>query len=304
MLISYFKKLPPSFSVPTFYVFITLMLVLRFLFGSAYGALVLTVAFYTYAYYFTSAPPLSPSELVLLIDGISSEYKVALLTSLVTVVGFVIAFHTATASWRNQMRAQLKAQVAGDIENFFAVVTSNMTDARIYVESLVDAVKKIQKGDSLDDARFSVAYLQRQAGEFLAARDRLSHASVEVHRLLDRSYTVLSTGWGILAMARLAADSLEKVTGKMWIRVPRVDLQNPDHIQSFMNEVNVSECNEFLEACEANYGKISGLSGGVRGYLIAPVFDFNLATLVTLLSDRKQFREAMGEFHTQLRKDD
>jgi hypothetical protein len=36
----------------------------------------------------------------------------------------------------------------------------------------------------------------------------------------------------------------------MWVHIPVVDLNDPNHIQSFVNQVNVTECNEFLEACD------------------------------------------------------
>ena len=190
-----------------------------------------------------------------------------------------------------------------DIAIFFATVTSNITTTRLYVESLIEAVNKIQKGVSFDDASFSVGYLQGKAREFMAARDILSQASIEVHRLIGRNYNLLSTGWGLIASARLAAESLSKVTKKMWIHLPVVDLKNLNHIQSFLNQVNVTECNEFLLACEVNYGKISGLSGGVQGYLAAPIWGFSLPMFANLISSRKEFKEAMREFHSQLRND-
>ncbi len=304
MFVSYVRKIPPSISVPAFYVLMMLMLVLRFLFGSVYGALALVMVFYAFTYHFTSTPPLSPSELVLWIDGLTSEYKVALLTSSVTVLGFVVAFHTATANWKDQMGAQFKAQVAGEIESFFAAVTSSMNIASLYVESLVSTVNKIQKGANADELSFLIQHIQGQVGKYLSVRDQLSQASIEVHRLIGRSHNVLSTGWGLPATVNLAAESLANVTDKMWFHVPIVDLQSPNHIQSFLNQVNISGCNEFLQAHNDNSEKISGLAGGIRGYLISPILGFSLPMFTNLLSDRKQFRETMERLHIQLRNKD
>jgi hypothetical protein len=214
MIFAFFKKLPPSISVPAFYGLITMALFFRFIFASTYGALLLVLGLYAYAVTYTSINPLTPSELVSWIAVLSSEYKVALLSSLVTIVGFVVAFHTATINWRNQMRAQLKAQAAGEIESFFAVASGNITTASLHVESLIETVNKIQKGASIYDASFSVAYQQGKAREFMAARDTLSQASVEVHRLIGRNYNLLSTGWGLPASVKLAAEALSKVTKK------------------------------------------------------------------------------------------
>lgn len=300
MILAFFKKLPPSISVPAFYGLVSIALIVRFLIASTYGALILVLGFYVYVAEFTSINPLTPSEMGLWLVTLSQGYKVALLSSFVTVIGFVVAFHTATVNWRNQMRAQLKAQAAGEIESFFALVSSNITTASMYVESLIETVNEIQKGESIADASFSVAYQQDTAKEFLAARDVLSKASIDVHRLIGRNHNLLSTGWGLLASTKLAADSLSNVTKVMWLHIPVVNLDDPNHIQSFLNQLNVTECNKFLEACNLSHGKISGLSGGIQGHLTAPIWGFSLTMFANLIGSRKEFKESMKEFHNKL----
>ena len=108
MIFTFFKKLPPFISVPAFYIFITISLIIRFLFSSSYGVLILALVLYVYIDTCTSITPLTLSSLVTWIDTLSSEYKVALLSSSVTIVGFIVAFHTATANWQNQMKEQYK----------------------------------------------------------------------------------------------------------------------------------------------------------------------------------------------------
>ena len=192
MIIDYFKKIPPSVSVPIFYGFVLVGFTLRFLFATVFGALILVVGIYFYIEYCTTVSPFNSIELVTWIISLEAGYKIALLSSSVTIVGFVVAFHTATINWRNQMRAQLKVQAAGEIENFFAAVSRNITTADLYVKSLIETVNEIQAGASLHMAYFSVDYAQKKAGEFEAARNLLIEASIEVHRLIGRNHNLLA----------------------------------------------------------------------------------------------------------------
>jgi len=156
MMISYFKKIPRSLSVPIFYTYISGLLVTKFLFTTTYGAFVIALSIYFYCDVYTSLTPLTVGQIINNILLLPIEYKVALLSASVTVAGFVIAFHTASINWKNQMRAQIKSQAAGEIEGFFAAVSSNITTAELYVKSLIETVNQIQKGISIEEANFSV----------------------------------------------------------------------------------------------------------------------------------------------------
>lgn len=301
-MISLFKNIPPSISVPAFYCFYTIAMIVRFLIGSAYGVLFLAVFFYLYVKNFTSLPVMTPSELTSWLVNLPSEYKVAVLSSGVTIIGFVVAFHTATENWRGQMQAQLKSQAANEIENFFSVVTSKITTTRLHVESLIKTVNTIQKQENINEIIFLVGYQQGKVSEFIAARDILSQASIEVHRLISKNNNILSTGWGLPSNINQAAGCLSELSKKMWVHIPMVNLDDPNHIQSFLNQVNVTECSEFIDSCNTNYGIISGISGGIQGYLTASIWGVSLSNYFNLISSRKQFKEAIKGLHRDLNK--
>lgn len=297
MIYSLFKNLPPSIAVKAFYVLLIFGFIFRFLFQSAYGALFLAILVYWYVGAFTEINPFTLDELVNWVSTLSPEYKVALMTSGVTVAGFAIAFHTTTINWRNQMRAQIMLQVSGEVENFFATVSRNITAAELHVEALVETVNKIQKGTSLQEAEFLVDYNHSQQLHFLGARSILSEAAVEVHRLVSRNFNSLASNWGALNAAQRSAEALAEVSQKMWIRLPIIDIDDPNRIQIFINQVNVTECEEFIRTCERSQGVISGLTGGIRGQLQSTVLGFNLSMFSHLLSMRKEFRDTVEAFH-------
>ena len=174
MISTFLEKLPPYISVPVYFMSVMLIVVYQFIFTNIYGALALILLLYFNLYSIAQVSPLTPTELLLWIDGLSAQYKVAIFTSIITITGFIIAFYTATLSWKNQVRTQLKVQAADEIEKFFAIVLSNITTVIIHIESLVNTVKNIQSGLTDAEVRFAISYEQSKREEFISARDAIS----------------------------------------------------------------------------------------------------------------------------------
>lgn len=295
-----FRKLPPAISIPIFYILISIQVIGRILFGSYFGILILSIGIYAAFKLNGTFQPFGFKDLLLWTASLSTDYKVGLLSSFITVLGFVIAFNTATKNWQDQLNAQLKLQVANEIEQFFSSVTSDISDLNIYVNALIKTVNKIQSNCTISEASFNIQYYQDQAKAFFDARSRLSSASIEAYRISGRHHSILSSGPGLISFYELAADSLKNISEAMWINIPIVDLNDPNHIQHFVNQLNVAECIELIKTCEVAGTKISGLAGGIRGYLISPIVGFNWSMYSNLVSSRRAFRSAIEEFYAKL----
>lgn len=296
-----FKALPPAVAVPVFYVVATIFVITHFLFGTVFGAFLLSVAAYWAVGTFGTSTPMSFGELLLWLSSQPDDYKVAFVSAALTVVGFVVAFHTATINWRNQLKAQLKAQSAGEIEEFFAVVSRLISDASLFIETLISTVNKIQKGDAPQEVNFAVSWALNESQKFIATRNQLSQALVEVHRIKGRHYSILNTGWGLPSTFDQAVEAFNKVGEKMWIQVPLVNVNDPDYLQSFLNQVNVTECTQFLDAAERYTIPISMLAGSIKGYLMSPIIGVSFPMYIGLITGRKEFRAAITEFYRNMK---
>tara|TARA_R110002049_G_scaffold2743_4_gene21075 strand:+ start:9445 stop:10281 length:837 start_codon:yes stop_codon:yes gene_type:complete len=269
----------------------------KFLFGTTIGAFLLAIAAYLASPVFFLVEPFSPGELLNWFSHLPETYKVASLSAGLTVAGFMVAFHTATINWKNQLKAELKSQAAGEVEEFFSIVSGLISDAAIYVESLIEAINKLQKGGDPDEARFAVNWAIDGSEKFIGTRNQISQAQVQVHRLKGRNYTILSSGWGLAANLDQAIESMNEIGSRMWVHVPRVDKNDPDYIQHFHNLVNVEECKSFLEAANRFTGPMSMLAGSIKGYLLSPVMGFNWPMFAGLIVNRKEFTAAIKTFY-------
>lgn len=296
---NFFTRVHPRISVPTFYLTITAGLFVRYVLGTITGSFILLMCFYFYLKAYGQTKPLSFQELVMWVDGLEKEYKTAIFSALLTVIGFVVAFYTATLNWKSQMKAELKFLVAGEIEDFFANISKDITSALLYAELLKKTISEIKSGDSSENLHFHVQYVQQQNANFLAVRQRLSSASVEVHRLVGKNYNILATGWELIRNLQEATNSFTEITRTMWIHVPIVNIEDVDCITNFVTQVDESECDAFIDVCNRNYSKINFFSGSVRGYLISPVVGINLFSFLNMFSIRTEFTKMMKELYQQ-----
>jgi len=287
------RRVPPRITTLVFYYALPVFLLIRFLVSTIWGVLLLSIFLYWSMWHLGASKPYTAAELVLWIDGLSSESKTSVVTTMLTVLGFLVAFHTGTLNWKAQAFAQLKEHVASEVESFFTEASRLTIDAQIYVDSLVEAVNCLQSQGPTNDAVFAVRRALDLAPKFCATRDQLSAMSIEVHRIAGRHYSVLSSVWGAIHTLEECAAAFGEITHKMWVHAPFVMESHPDPLAAFLAQVNVADCIAFSEACDRNRGFMDGNIGGIRGMLLAPIVGFNLASRMSLSGKKDLFVEAM-----------
>jgi hypothetical protein len=295
--INLLKSLPPAVIFRLFFWVLPIFLFVRFLVGTVFGVFLLSAALYYFNSSFGDTRPLTFGQLLLWIDGLPTESKTGVLTTLLTVAGFLVAFHTATINWKAEALAHLKASVAGEIEVFFNEASRLTVDAQIYVESLIDTVNKIQNHDA--NSTFNVWSKQEKSTAFLRTRERLAAMSIEVHRLTGSTHLVMSTSWGATKALEDCATAFTEITEKMWVRVPNIPAGNPNPVSEFIRQVNVAECSSFIECCERNYGLINANVGAIRGSLLSSLVGFNFSALMSVKGKPSLFLEAMAKIQGQ-----
>lgn len=166
----------------TIYIFVLLSFVARFLTGNLYGILILLLIGY-----FTLEPlfditPLTLDQLILLFDRFDSNGKALLLSSSLTVVGFLIAFSVATKSWKQQTQASLRLQAASDINSTYNRISTYIVDINIFANNLLRLADKINEEVRVSD--FDFEYLLSQYGKFSTDRQSFCSAYRHSHELL------------------------------------------------------------------------------------------------------------------------
>jgi len=287
------RRVPTKLITLIFYYILPVLLLIRFLVGTIRGTLLLSISIYWVMWNFCDPRPYTPASLILWIDDLPSESKTSVITTTITVLGFLIAFHTGTLNWKAQALAELKRHVASEIESFFTEASKLTFEAQMYSESLVTAVNLLQSQGPSKDSIFAVTQALKKSADFIETRDRLSALSVEIHRISGRHYSVLSTVWGATKALEDCASAFGEITEKMWLRIPSIIEGHPDPLSEFLLQINIKDCMEFSEICEINSDFMNANSGGIRGLLLAPIVGINFSSRMSLAGKEKMFTEAM-----------
>ena len=297
-----FSKLPPKLSVPLFYAFITLMYLIRFFVGNIYGIFLLALFIYLKADVLFGVVPYNSEQLMSWLVSQSESTKTALLSSFITVVGFMLAYATATANWKGQLLANLKLQAAGELDVFFSEYSKLASDCGIYASALVEAVDKIQKGCSLDEAIFLAGYNRDQGQIFIQNRQRLTAMGIDVHGFQGRYSTLLLSAPGLKSSLDAATAAVSSINDRLWINIPFHIQGDQNVVQSFVNQVNVVDCLALKSAVDNYHGELNFSAGSVRGNLMSTVVGFNIWTIYYLFHQSKDFYTAIKERYIQLQK--
>lgn len=258
--------------------------ILKFFLKSLYGAFALALICYCYSYQIFGVEPMTIRELVAFISALKPEYKVGILSSLITVVGFVFAFHMSTETWRRQMKEECKFKAANELGDFFNVALGVSYKLESYAESVVGIFERLRGGAGNVDVEMHIKILLSNTKDFLEARAKMSSLAVEVHSLISRHDGALSLGWGLKKSAQHAADNLSVITEAMWFPVPIIDIDESGWFESFLSNADEQDCRNFIIVVADAQTQISGMAGGITGYLYSHIWDLNSVKLIGWLS--------------------
>jgi hypothetical protein len=297
-----FSKIPPKLSVPLFYAFITLMYLIRFLIGNIYGIFFFFLFVYSKGDVLFGINPYNFEQLMSWLVSQSESTKTALLSSFVTVVGFMLAYATATANWKAQLLANLKLQAASELDVFFSEFSKLATGCEIYASALAEAVDKIQNKCTQDEAVFLTNYNRDQGKIFIQKRQRLIAMGIDVHGFNGRYGTLLLSAPCLKSSLDTAITAVSSINDKLWINVPFHIQGDENIVQTFVNQVNVGDCLALKSAVDKHHGELNFSAGSVRGNLMSTVVGFNLWTIYNLYRQSNDFYAVIKERYGKLQK--
>lgn len=293
----FFLRLPTAILVPLYFIKAFVQLIYRILTRTLIGFLFLVGTAYFYLIFCGEVKPYGGLDLLLWVNSLEKEYKVALLSSSVTILGFIIAFHTATTSWRSQMISKLQLESSVEIEDIITKISRDIVQARIYAEGVINAYNiAISDNSKNRDVAWEIDYTKRQTPSFEETRNRLSFYGLEVERLKGKYYQLLAGKFGAIESFQSTINALNSILARMWVPSPYFeDDSSPLYIEKFKETVREKEWREFIKVCNEEYTTINIYAGVVKGLLLSSVIDTNISTYWHAFSMKKIFRDVFDD---------
>lgn len=298
MLTKILQKYPPNISIKLYFVFVTCRTLYILLTQRIVGLFILFLFVYLSLFITKYHKPFTPRELILFADSLSKDFKIALFSSFITIFGFILAFHTATISWKQQTAANLKISAAQELENFFAEILQLITDLELFIGGVLATVEKAKRDPKGFDTIFAVKYTLDQKEKFDNSRLRLSTLSSGIFRFQNKHFSSLASEPDAKEFLVQAKDALLDITGSMWVFVPTLDTNDPKLVESFLRYINEEKASNFVATCKKCGPVIASVEAGVRGILLSPVLEPSIIAIFHLAKNRSSLSAALAAIHS------
>jgi hypothetical protein len=266
----------------------------RFLFGSLLGVLALSLLLLWWQIKFGSSEPFSAEQVILWFSELPTDAKGAIASAVITVSGFLIAFHFATENWKAEVRAGLQLAAADEFEAAYSEVSELVTDVQIYFDQVLRAADEVRARGATDKARFLVGYAVENYAKFVETRNRLTRRQVELIRIKGKHSTLWMSHWWLLEQVTGAEQALSKLVDRIWVRIPVLDAADPHLLERYVAGVDREQVLAYMTTYEVCYQRMNAFTGMVRGRLLAPVLQFTFRSLLNFVKLRS---DLAGIFH-------
>lgn len=296
----FIRNLGPKAQAAFFYAVLPLLLFFRYLFGTFSGLIFFSLSLYGFMWHFSDSRPYSPAQLILWIDSLSRDYKTAFISSMLTVFGFLIAFHSTSSNCKAEALAKLKIDVALEIESFFNEAARLSTDLQIFAKSVIEAIERFDNTGPNDDTIFWLNRLIAQTSNYIAIRERVGAMTVEVHRIAGKNFAVIAGIPGAKEKLDAATNAFMAIAETRWFRIPMIEKGQTISVENYLAQVSTESCQTYINAYHENFDLMNGNSGGIRGMLLFDVTGFNLSSLLSI-ADRLAFVKIIATFQNKKR---
>jgi len=272
----------------------SLHLVLRWLSGTLTGTLLVSFILYQWCWAFSDSRPMTGQQIAVWLSEIPFESRVSIGSAIITVVGFLIAFRTATANWREQTLSNLRVGAAEEIQQFFEEVSGLVLSMKLYAQDVASLAATVQKAGLSQTESWKARAIYEDLPKFLDQRARLSILSVDVYRLAGKHYALLAPFPGALATLHDCEKAVDAVSKAMWVGAPRFDpeCQGPERL--FLSAVDPVSWDALAEVSDQVYDRLGVLTSGVRSVLFKGLHAVSLSMLVEMARNLSMMETALG----------
>ncbi|WP_363796254.1 hypothetical protein ABU614_11915 [Lysobacter firmicutimachus] len=260
-----------------------------FLFSSSLGLLILSLVLYSFVSAYSEYEPWTFAELVSWVGQQKQE-------TIIAVVGFVVAFWIAVATWQRQKRTELRIEAGREVVNHFLRVIDLQVALEIFAEEFVKLRRdgaSISRTDALEWAYRISVFLER-IPVARAQRKELSELIQGAHTVKQRNVPVLvSTGFFSLPF-QFSLKQLGTLQECIWFLIPEVvSGEELARIVLAPNEPLDRRLNAFVKTSPLVREKMAGAVGGMWAFAQYPMI--KPSALAVLMNAKEWFLDERSD---------
>jgi hypothetical protein len=237
----------------------------RWLTRTVPGAGVLALILYVSLARWSSVEPYSPAELLEWFSQLDAAQKWAASAALTTILGFMFAFHAASAQAHQQIRLQLVASAVEDFHRHFDEALGCLRTLFIGARQIATQVDSFG-GEETPRNVHMARWLNEQTSTVRQAWDRLVDLHIRMIVLGTKHGAVFSNQIGLPRNYDFAIKLMANVVNRPY---PLPLPQDPEEFSfaDFLAESNVEVLTDFAKVAESAHDRISVVQGMVTTML-------------------------------------
>lgn len=255
---------------------------------NVYGFLFLSICVHYFSSVLFNVEAFDGPQLALWFSEQPSDTKGLLMSSMLTIVGFIIAFSVAMSGWKSQMKMSLRLDAAQDLNSVYTRVCNLITSIRIYADTVVKTKKEILQDTDQEMVKVRLFYLKDAQIKFMQDRQELSSMSSDVHNILGRHSNVFFAAGDSFEKIIEINQTINQISAGMW-SIPEFNFEIDLNFirEIFLDRVNLTELEDFSKECEKAHHSVSGISGYVKGKIISRLAEDNLSMHLNMIKHGK-----------------
>lgn len=285
---NYIQRVPPKYSTKIHYLVVVSRTITGFLTKTIFGTLLILIFVYFILLSTKFNKPYSLNELLTFFNSLTSDYKIAIASSLITILGFLFAFHAATLVWKQQTIANIKIAAGNQIFDFFNEVMRIATSISIYARNLSTLANDIKAGGPSPRTSFTIKYLSEQRDEIESKRNKLADMSSQAFLIQSNNFVALVDSDAARTFLQQATAAFNEITNDMWFFYPVVKEDAPEPEKQFLAQLEIEKVSKFLQTSDKKILLIGSIASGLKVLLIAPVMSQGLYALRDLFDKNKR----------------
>lgn len=261
---------------------------LRYFLGTPFGILLTTCAFYFYIKK-TGGHVFSPGELITWVFSQENEIITSILTTIITVIGFMAAYSAGVASWKKQQEFSLEHEFCRDLEQFSADLMKSLSVCERHIRKAIilnDEMNKEQRNDNY--IRYALKDVFTNHSEWASNQGKIAYKASDYYDLTTRHTVLLANKWWVsLHMARIESQ-LDSISSEIWVYLPPGfdDFSEEllqDIIVMYKQSLELESYQNLLTQIEITRNVVSRAVGGIKGIIYFSILKPGVGFLLSVI---------------------
>lgn len=208
------------------------------------------------------------------LQDLSDDAKVSAVGTLLTVIGFFVAFAVARSSWRREARTKLRLEAATDLYQCMHRAASELNDLASVIETFASLATRMAAGETSNFDR-DIDWARHRCQHGWNLRTQIVSSNAELSQLKYKHHVVITSQVGGPATIKYAAHQLESVVASFEHRMPGHGSQSRIDFIGALSCLDYPWWNRQAKRVRDAAQRISGAAFMTRTAAVADVFGMN-----------------------------